>query len=75
MPGRVAGQGWRQVEHDRRSRRRLAKPSENTRGKKSLALRLVYQSPGRTLTSVEADRSQERLLQRLQKELGATLRG
>jgi phenylalanyl-tRNA synthetase beta chain len=44
-------------------------------GKKSLAFRLVYQSPGRTLTGEEADRNQERLLQRLQKELGATLRG
>ncbi len=45
------------------------------KGKKSLAFRLVYQSPGRTLTGEEADRNQERLLQRLQKKLGATLRG
>ncbi len=44
-------------------------------GKRSLAYRIVYQSPGKTLTSEEADRTQERLLQRLAKELGATLRG
>ncbi|MCH8283356.1 MAG: phenylalanine--tRNA ligase subunit beta, partial [Chloroflexi bacterium] len=44
-------------------------------GKKSLAYRIVYQSPGRTLTNEEAERTQERLLQRLQQELGATLRG
>ncbi|MCH8191414.1 MAG: phenylalanine--tRNA ligase subunit beta [Chloroflexi bacterium] len=43
-------------------------------GKKSLAYRIVYQSPGRTLTNEEAERTQERLLQRLQQELGATLR-
>ena len=44
-------------------------------GKKSLAFRVVYQSPGRTLTSEEAEKTQERLLDRLRKELGATLRG
>ena len=43
-------------------------------GKKSMAYRIVYQSPGRTLTNEEAERTQERLLQRLQQELGATLR-
>ena len=43
-------------------------------GKKSLAYRIVYQSPGRTLTSEEAQRTQDRLLDRLHKELGATLR-
>ena len=44
-------------------------------GKRSLAFRVVYQSPGRTLTGEEAEKSQERLLERLRKELGATLRG
>ena len=44
-------------------------------GKKSLAFRMVYQSPGRTLTSEEAEKTQERLLARLRKELGAELRG
>ena len=43
-------------------------------GKKSLAYHIVYQSPGRTLTGEEAEKSQDKLLQRLQKELGATLR-
>ena len=43
-------------------------------GTKSLAYRIVYQSPGRTLTGEEAEKTQQKLLQRLQKELGATLR-
>ncbi len=43
-------------------------------GKKSLAYRIVYQAPNRTLTSEETDRTQEKLLARLAKELGATLR-
>ncbi|MBF8265404.1 MAG: phenylalanyl-tRNA synthetase subunit beta, partial [Dehalococcoidia bacterium] len=43
-------------------------------GKKSLAYRLVYQSPDRTLTDEEVDKVQERILNRLQKELGAVLR-
>ena len=42
--------------------------------KKSLAYRMVWQSPGRTLTNEEVDKAQARLLQRLEKELGATLR-
>ena len=44
-------------------------------GKKSLAYRMVWQSPGRTLTNEEVDKAQARLLQRLEKELGAVLRG
>jgi len=44
-------------------------------GKKSLAYRLVYQSPTHTLTDEEVNRVQEQLLKRLTKELGATLRG
>ena len=43
-------------------------------GKKSLAYRLVYQSPDRTLTDEEVDTVQERILNRLQKELEAALR-
>jgi phenylalanyl-tRNA synthetase beta chain len=44
-------------------------------GKKSLAYRLVYQSPSHTLTDEEVNRVQEQILKRLAKELGATLRG
>ncbi|MBI4287750.1 MAG: phenylalanine--tRNA ligase subunit beta [Chloroflexi bacterium] len=43
-------------------------------GKKSLAYRLVYQSPDRTLTDEEVDKAQDRILGRLQTELGAGLR-
>ena len=43
-------------------------------GKKSLAIRIVYQSPSRTLTDEEVDQTQERMLARLRQELGATLR-
>jgi phenylalanyl-tRNA synthetase beta chain len=43
-------------------------------GKKSLAYSIVYQSPERTLTDEEVDKLQERMLQRLEKEIGATLR-
>ena len=43
-------------------------------GKKSLAYRIVYQSPTRTLTDEEVDESQRQILERLHRELGATLR-
>ncbi len=43
-------------------------------GKKSLAYRLVYQSPEHTLTDEEVNKVQEQILSRLAKELGATLR-
>ena len=43
-------------------------------GKKSLAFRLTYQSPDHTLKDEEVDRVQQRILGRLSKELGATLR-
>jgi phenylalanyl-tRNA synthetase beta chain len=43
-------------------------------GKKSLAYRLVYQSPTHTLTDTEVNKVQEQLLSRLARELGATLR-
>lgn len=44
-------------------------------GKKSLAYTLMYQSPNRTLTEDEVNVVQAQLLQRLNKELGAELRG
>jgi phenylalanyl-tRNA synthetase beta chain len=44
-------------------------------GKKSLAYRLVYQSPDKTLTDETVNKVQEQILKRLSKELGATLRG
>jgi len=43
-------------------------------GKKSFAIRIVYQSPKHTLTDEEVDRTQEQMLGRLNQELGATLR-
>jgi phenylalanyl-tRNA synthetase beta chain len=44
-------------------------------GKKSLAFRIVYQSSTHTLTDGEVDEVQTKILDRLQRELGATLRG
>ncbi len=43
-------------------------------GKKSFAIRIVYQSPSHTLTDEEVDQTQEEMLARLRRELGATLR-
>ena len=43
-------------------------------GKKSLACRIIYQSPGHTLTDEEVNRVQKRILDRLSRDLGATLR-
>ncbi len=43
-------------------------------GKKSLAYRLIFQSPDHTLTDAEVDRVQQQILDRLSQELGATLR-
>ncbi len=43
-------------------------------GKKSFAIRIIYQSPNRTLTDEETDRIQENMLGRLQQEVGAVLR-
>ncbi len=43
-------------------------------GKKSLAYRLVYQSPDHTLTDEEVSKVQTQILAKLTKELGATLR-
>ncbi len=43
-------------------------------GRKSLAFRIHYQSPKRTLTDEEVNQEQESILERLHRELGATLR-
>jgi len=43
-------------------------------GKKSLAYRVAFQSPDHTLTDEEVDKVQQQLLNRLLKELGASLR-
>ena len=43
-------------------------------GKKSLAYRLVYQADDRTLTDKEVSKLREKIVRRLAKELGATLR-
>lgn len=44
-------------------------------GKKSLAYTITYQAPDRTLTDEEVNQHQARIVQRLARELGATLRG
>ena len=44
------------------------------KGKKSFAIRVVYQSPSHTLTDEEVDQTQEQMLGKLHQELGATLR-
>jgi phenylalanyl-tRNA synthetase beta chain len=43
-------------------------------GKKSFAIRIVYQSPRHTLTDEEVDQTQEQMLGKLNQELGANLR-
>jgi len=43
-------------------------------GKKSFAIRIIYQSPSHTLTDEEVDQTQEQMLARLRQELGANLR-
>ena len=43
-------------------------------GKKSFAVRIVYQSPSRTLTDEEVDQTQNQMLAKLWQELGASLR-
>lgn len=42
--------------------------------KKSFAIRIIYQSSSHTLTDQEVDQTQERMLDRLHQEIGATLR-
>ncbi len=43
-------------------------------GKKSFALRIVYQAPSHTLTDEEVNQTQQQMLERLHRELGANLR-
>jgi phenylalanyl-tRNA synthetase beta chain len=43
-------------------------------GRKSFAIRILYQSPSRTLTDEEVDQTQEHMLVKLRQELGAALR-
>jgi len=43
-------------------------------GKKSFAIRIIYQSPDRTLTDEQTDKIQENMLGRLQQDFGAVLR-
>jgi len=52
----------------------LYRGEQMAEGKKSFAIRIVYQSPKHTLTDEEVDRTQERILGKLNQELGATLR-
>lgn len=44
-------------------------------GKKSLAFSVTYQSPDHTLTDQEVARAQRGIVERLKRQLGATLRG
>ena len=44
------------------------------KGKKSFAVRVIYQSPTHTLTDEEVNQTQEQILAKLHRELGATLR-
>ena len=44
-------------------------------GKKSLAYRLTFQSAAHTLTDLEVDKVQEKILETLSRDTGATLRG
>jgi phenylalanyl-tRNA synthetase, beta subunit, non-spirochete bacterial len=43
-------------------------------GKKSFAIRIIYQSPDCTLTDEEVDKTQQVILDRLHQEMGASLR-
>ena len=52
----------------------LYRGEQITEGKKSFAIRIVYQSASRTLTDREVDQSQKQMLAKLRGELGATLR-
>jgi phenylalanyl-tRNA synthetase beta chain len=44
-------------------------------GKKSLAYRITFQSPSQTLTDEAANKVQQKIIDKLAEELGATLRG
>ncbi len=45
------------------------------RGKKSIGIRVIYQSDTQTLTSDQVAKAEEQILRRLERELGVTLRG
>ena len=48
--------------------------SQVPQGKKSLAYRITFQSPDHTLTDDEVDKVQQQIMDKLSRELGATLR-
>ncbi len=52
----------------------LYRGEQITTGKKSFAIRIVYQSPSHTLTDEEVDQTQAQMLAKLHQELGANLR-
>jgi phenylalanyl-tRNA synthetase beta chain len=52
----------------------LYRGEQMTEGRKSFAVRIEYQSPSRTLTDEEVDRTQDQMLAKLRQELGAALR-
>jgi len=52
----------------------LYRGKQVSEGRKSFAIRIVYQSPKHTLTDEEVDRTHEQMLGKLNQELGATLR-
>jgi phenylalanyl-tRNA synthetase beta chain len=52
----------------------LYRGEQITEGRKSFAIRILYQSPSRTLTDEEVDQTQEHMLVKLRQELGAALR-
>jgi len=52
----------------------LYRGKQISEGKKSFAIRIIYQSPSHTLTDEEVDQTQEQMLARLHQELGAALR-
>lgn len=44
-------------------------------GKKSIGIRVIYQSDTQTLTSEQVSRAEDQIVRRLERELGVTLRG
>jgi phenylalanyl-tRNA synthetase beta chain len=52
----------------------LYRGAQVAEGKKSFAIRIVYQSPSHTLTDEEVNQTQEQMLAKLHQELGVTLR-
>jgi phenylalanyl-tRNA synthetase beta chain len=52
----------------------LYRGNQIPKGKKSFAIRIIYQSPKHTLTDEEVDQTQEQMLAKLYQELGVILR-